>query len=167
MGTQDEQIVIVDEGNREVGIAGRRVMRRFNLPHRATYILVFNSKGEIFVQKRTTTKDIYPGYFCVATGGVVAAGETYEESAVRELAEELGIVGAPLKLLFDFYHEDHGNKVWGRAFSCVWDNEIRLQEEEVAGGSFMSVEEAMTLAEREPFTPDGLYALHRYLTEKA
>ncbi|NIR17298.1 MAG: NUDIX domain-containing protein, partial [Desulfobacterales bacterium] len=71
------------------------------LPHRATYILVFNSGGELYVQKRTQTKDVFPGYYDVAAGGVVLAGESYEEGAVRELLEELGIRGTPLEELFD------------------------------------------------------------------
>ncbi|MDA8165774.1 MAG: NUDIX hydrolase YfcD [Desulfobacteraceae bacterium] len=167
MGSRDEQVVIVDENNRVVGAASRGVMRRFILPHRATYILVFNSQGELFLQQRTVTKDIYPGYYCPAAGGVVAAGETYEESAVRELAEELGIRGVPLSPLFDFYHEDPGNRVWGRAFSCVWDGGITLQAEEVAAGSFMSVDAALALAEKEHFTPDGQYLLRRWHAEAA
>lgn len=164
MTPRDELIVIVDQDNHEVGIASRGVMRRFNLPHRATYILVLNSQGEIFVQKRTPTKDIYPGYYCTATGGVVAAGETYEESAVRELAEELGVSNTPLTTLFDFYHEDRGNRVWGRAFSCIWDGAVTLQVEEVASGSFMTMEAAFALAEEAFFTPDGLYILRRWLS---
>ena len=47
------------------------------LPHRSTYVLVFNSQGDLYVQKRTLTKDVFPGYFDVAAGGVVLAGETY------------------------------------------------------------------------------------------
>ncbi|MEN8760379.1 MAG: NUDIX domain-containing protein, partial [Desulfobacterales bacterium] len=87
---QEEIVTIVDEENRVVGAAPRSRMRGDGLPHRATYILVFNDEGEIFVQKRTTGKDIYPGYYDVATGGVVLAGESYDDAAMRELAEELG-----------------------------------------------------------------------------
>ena len=58
--------------------------------------------GDLYVQKRTLTKDVYPGYYDVATGGVLQAGETYEQSAERELAEELGIRNIPQVPLFDF-----------------------------------------------------------------
>ena len=167
MSTVDELVTIVDEENQPVGSASRAVMRRFNLPHRATYILVFNSRREIFIQKRTATKDIYPGYFCTATGGVVAAGESYEESAQRELAEELGVRDIPLATLFDFFFAEESNKVWGRAFSCVYDGEMVLQEEEIAYGAFHQVAEVFRLAEREPFTPDCLYVLHRYLQSRS
>ena len=93
-----EMVAIVDEHNRVTGQARRAVMRAGHLIHRACYILVFNGRGELFVQKRTPNKDIYPGYYEVAAGGVVLAGESYEESAVRELAEELGISAPPLSL---------------------------------------------------------------------
>ena len=113
---QEEIVTIVDEKNRVVGAAPRSRMRADGLPHRATYILVFNDEGELFVQKRTTGKDIYPGYYDVATGGVVLAGESYEDAAERELVEELGITGVRLRGHFDFFHEDAGNRVWGRVF---------------------------------------------------
>lgn len=161
---QEEIVTIVDKHNRVIGSARRAEMRARGLCHRATYILVFNLNGELFVQKRTMTKDIYPGYFDVVTGGVVLAGEEYEESAVRELEEELGIKGIPLKSLFDFYYEDKNSSVWGRVFSCEYSGRIVLQEEEVESGEFLSIEDIYEMAEREPFTPDGLHVLKVYLT---
>jgi 8-oxo-dGTP pyrophosphatase MutT (NUDIX family) len=163
MGGAEELVTIVDETNNKIGAVDRRVMRADRLTHRATYILVFNSEGEIYVQKRTPIKDVFPGFYDVAAGGVVLAGETYEQGAERELAEELGIRGAPLEPLFDFYYADEHVRLWGRAFSCVYDGEMVLQEEEVESGSFMKVEAVFRLAESEPFTPDCLYALQRYI----
>ena len=87
MGSGDEIVTIVDENNRPVGTAPRRRMRAERLIHRATYILVFDPRGRLLIQKRTPDKDIYPGYFDAAAGGVVLAGETYEESAAREAKE--------------------------------------------------------------------------------
>ncbi len=163
MGSADEVVIIVDEENNEVGAVPRWEMRAGRLPHRATYILVFNSQGELCVQKRTQTKDVFPGYYDVAAGGVVLAGESYEEGAVRELAEELGIRGTPLARLFDFYYENKYIRLWGRAFSCVYDGNLVLQEEEIESGTFMKVDEVQRLAETEPFTPDCLHVLRRHL----
>jgi isopentenyldiphosphate isomerase len=165
MQTNDELIVIVDRNNNVIGTERRSVMRTRGLLHRATYILVFNAKGDLFVQKRTLTKDIYPGYYDVAIGGVVLAGESYEESADREIEEELGIRSISLKCLFDFYFADAGNQVWGRAYSCVHDGAIVLQEEEIESGEFRRVDEILTSAGHEPYTPDGIYVLKRYLSE--
>jgi 8-oxo-dGTP pyrophosphatase MutT (NUDIX family) len=165
MSASDELIVIVDEANQPVGTASRGVMRHFHLPHRAAYILVFNEQGEMFVHKRTPGKDIYPAYYCPAVGGVVAAGESYAEAAVRELAEEVGIEGVVLQRLFEFYHQEQNNRVWGRAFLCRYDGKLILQQEEIESGAFMPVPAALALAEHEPFTPDGLYVLRRYVAE--
>ena len=155
-----ELVIIVDQDNNEVATATRREMRLQSLPHRATYILVFNRRGELFLQKRTDTKDIYPGYYDVAAGGVVLAGESYEESARRELHEELGI-SAELTFLFDHHHADATNQVWGRVFRCCHDGPMRLQPEEVADGFFLHPDKIIELAASEPFTPDGLAILAR------
>ncbi len=153
----DEIVAIVDADNRVVGEASRREMRRRNLIHRATYILVFNRRGRIFVQKRTTTKDIYPGYYDVAAGGVVLSNETYEESARRELLEELGIE-AELECLGDRYFADDQNRVWGRIYRCVHDGPFVLQAAEVESGEFMTVAEILAPGAAR-FTPDGLAIL--------
>jgi hypothetical protein len=68
-----------------------------------------------------------------------------------------------VKPLFDFHHEDGGNLVWGRAFCCRAATIVRLQQEEIESGAFMSVPEALALADRAPFTPDRLLVLCRYL----
>ena len=160
-----EIIAIVDEQNTVIDSVTRGEMRAKCLPHRATYILVFNSKGELFIQKRTTTKDIYPGYYDIAAGGVVLDGESYEESAQRELFEELGI-HAPLKFHFDNYYADKNNKVWGRIFSCIHDGPMILQKEEVESGMFLNPEKVLTMSEKEPFTPDGILILQRFLAKQ-
>ncbi len=165
MKVQDELVVIVDKDNKIIGYEPRSKMRNRGLRHRATFILVFNSKGELFVQKRTRTKDVYPGYYDVATGGVVVKGESYKKSAVRELGEELGVKDIVLTQLFDFYFEESGNSVWGRVYMCTCDGPFVLQKEEVESGEFCSVEEILRRSEQEPFTPDGLYVLKRYLKE--
>jgi 8-oxo-dGTP pyrophosphatase MutT (NUDIX family) len=163
MGAAEEIIVIVDEHNQIVGAAPRREMRAMRLPHRSTYVLVFNSYSELYVQKRTLTKDVFPGYFDVAAGGVVLAGETYEQGAARELEEEMGIRSILLNRLFEFYFEDEHTRLWGCAFACVYDGAVVLQEAEVESGAFVPVSDILRRAETEPFTPDGMYVLQRYL----
>ncbi len=166
MGAADEIVTIVDEHNTVIGAASRREMRTKNLPHRSTYILVFNSHGALYVQKRTLTKDVFPGYYDPAAGGVVLAGESYEQGAVRELEEEMGIRDVPLAWLFDFYFTDERIRVWGGAFFCVYDGKMVLQEEEVEDVVLITIDEILRRAETEPFTPDGLYVLRRYLEQR-
>ncbi|MBM3797674.1 MAG: NUDIX hydrolase YfcD [Acidobacteria bacterium] len=159
-----ELVTIVDRDNNVTGSATRRQMRAERLPHRCSYILVFNSAGQLLVQKRTETKDIYPGYWDPAAGGVMQFSETYEENAEREVAEEMGIHGVALTPLFDMWFEDERSAVWGRAFTCVWDGAVTPQVEEVQFVEAMTPADVLRRAEAgEQFTPDGLEIVRRYL----
>ena len=162
MKSSEELITVVDEDNIEVGVCTRSVMRAERLIHRASYILVFDHRGRLFIQKRTISKDIYPGYYDVAAGGVVLAGESYEDSAERELFEEMGI-RAPLTFRFDHFHDDPENRVWGRVFTCVHDGPMILQADEVASGEFRTVAEVLAMSLNMPFTPDGVEILQNCL----
>ena len=166
MNPEDEIVLIVDDHNKITGSSSRQEMRAKGLPHRACYILVFNSEGELFVQKRTMSKDIYPGYYDIAAGGVVLAGESYDESARRELAEELGIKDTDFSSHFTFLYEEGTNRVWGRVYSCIHDAKLTLQAEEIESGFFMAPQMVLALSEKERFTPDGIYVLKRYLESK-
>lgn len=155
-----ELVQIVDRHNRPTHVVPRHVMRQQGLIHRASYVFVHNRVGEIFVQKRTMTKDIFPGYWDLAAGGVMLAGETDEESASRELHEELGVT-AELEYLFHHYYASEINKVWGAVYRCVHEGPFTLQKEEVAFGEFLSIETILARSSTEPFTPDGLEILAR------
>lgn len=67
---QDEIIQLVDAQNRPCGTAPRRLMRRYRYWHRATYAFVLNGRGELCIQKRTLSKEVFPGYFDLASGGL-------------------------------------------------------------------------------------------------
>ena len=159
----EEIVKIVDQDNYPIGAVTRQIMRQQKLIHQASYILVFNSGGELFIQKRTKSKDIYPGYWDLAAGGVVLAEESYEESAQRELREELGLANAKLRFLFDQYYEDADNKVWGRIYYCTSNGPFTLQAEEIDYGRFIPLAEITQLHQTEPVTPDGLQLLQRIL----
>lgn len=156
----EEIIQIVDRNNLETEVLPRRIMRQQGLIHRASYILVFNEQGELFLQKRTASKDLYPSCWDVAAGGVVLAGESYEESAARELAEELGVT-ASFSHLFDQYFEEDDNRVWGRIFRCIHNGPFQLQKEEVESGCFMNIKDIFELSKKEEFTPDGIDILRK------
>ena len=157
----EELVEIVDRDNHPIGAVSRRIMRQQRLIHRAVYILVFNRRGELFIQKRSLGKDIYPGCWDVAAGGVVLAGESYPDAALRELQEELGVGGVKLAYRFDQYFEDDANRVWGRIYTCTSEGPFILQEEEIDHGRFIALEAIEPLHRTEPFTPDGLFLLQR------
>jgi len=160
MSQPDKEIVtIADHDNRVIGTLPRSVMRARNLIHRASYVIVFNDKNELFLQKRSALKDVYPGYWDIAAGGVVLANESYEEAARRELGEELGVTAVALTHRFYRYFEDSDNKVWGSIFTCIHNGPFRLQEEEIDEGRFVALPAILELSRYEPVTPDGLEVL--------
>ena len=162
MDPAQEIVTVVDAENRPVAELSRHRVRRENLPHRATFIFVFDRRGRLLVQRRTAIKDLYPSHYDLAAGGVVIAGESYEECAEREAAEELGIVDTPLEPEFDFYYEDERNRCFGRVFTCVHEGPFTLQAEEVESVAFRAVAPVLAGAVA-PATPDTLAALKRLL----
>ena len=81
-----------------VEVVSRAEMRRRNLVHRATYVMVFDSHGALLAHQRASWKDIWPSRWDLAFGGVCAVGEAWADAASRELVEEAGVV-APLREL--------------------------------------------------------------------
>lgn len=152
----DEQIQLVDARNRPCGSAPRAAMRRFRFWHRATYVVVRNHLGELCVQRRTLTKEVFPGWLDLAAGGVVGAGEAVHVAARRELAEELGIQRVPLRYLGDFVHDAGGNHIFASLFLVDHDGPLTLQAEEVADAFWLPPAEALAL---EGITPDTRQAV--------
>src|ERR1044071_4876993 len=93
---KDELVDVIDDAGQVVRVVTRAEMRAQRLPHRCVYILVFNAQGELFVHERTATKDVYPSYWDVCVGGVLASGEEFDSAARREAAEELGVEVTPV-----------------------------------------------------------------------
>jgi protein phosphatase len=160
-GAGDELVDVIDEAGNTIGTVTRREMRAKRLPHRCIYILVFNRKGELFVHLRTATKDVHPSHWDVAVGGVLAAGETFDVGAKRELKEELG-VSVELEPLFPFRHASPASDVQAMAYRAVHDGPFRYQPEEVVEGKFLPLEEVDRQVAKMPFCPDGLAVLAEY-----
>ena len=141
----EEMVDLIDENDNVVGKVTRKDVREKNLLHRGVAILVFNKNGELFVHKRTDTKDIYPGAYDMTCGGGVQAGEGYEEAAKRETTEELGIKDPKLKFLFDFRFKNDEDDVIAKTYSCLYDGKITIDPVEIVSGKFMSIEDVKEL----------------------
>ncbi len=85
------------------------------------------------------TKASQAPHSCLTALCCAGADESYEESAEREIEEEMGVKNVQLQNCFDFYHADDISRVWGRLFSCTYDGTFKLDPEEVESGDFMSV----------------------------
>jgi len=159
--TDRELVDVIDDAGRTVAVVTRQEMRRQRLPHRCVYVLVFNRQGELFLHLRTPTKDIYPSHWDVAMGGVLAAGEGFDEGARREVAEELGIDTRP-EALFPFHYADSRTVVQAMVYRLDHDGPFCLQPEEIVRGEFRPLDEVVRLTEQVPFCPDGLEVLRNY-----
>ena len=157
-----ELVTWVDEADQVLGALPRAELRERGLIGRCTFILLFNGAGELCVHRRTLSKALYPGYWDVAAGGMVAAGEAYADSAARELAEELGVEGAELRFHERFYFDQPDNHLWCAVYSAVSDAPLRLQPEEVIEARFVSLAQAEAESRVLPYCPDSLAALQRY-----
>lgn len=151
----DEPVDVLDEAGRVVGRTTRREMRARRLPHRCVYILVFDAAGRLFVHLRTATKDVYPSHWDPAVGGVLAAGESFDDGARRELAEELGI-DVPLTPLFPFRYEDRATIVHAMVYAVVHDGPFTLQPAEIVEGRFVDWTAFDALAAGATMCPDSL-----------
>ena len=93
----DELVDLVDEDDRVVQVVTRAEMRARGAAarHRACYVAVLTTRDELVVHRRADWKEVYPGYWDIAFGGVLAAGEPWDDAARRELAEEAGVDAEP------------------------------------------------------------------------
>jgi isopentenyldiphosphate isomerase len=126
----DELVEVVDLDGRVVEIVTRAEMRRRNLAHRATYVMVFAARGDLLAHQRASWKDIWPSRWDLAFGGVCAVGESWAEAASRELAEEAGVT-APLRELSAVVFESEETRVVGRLYETTHDGPFEFADGEV------------------------------------
>jgi isopentenyldiphosphate isomerase len=150
-----EYFDIVDDNNKVIGRA-RRDECHGNpaLVHRTAHVLVVNSKGELYLQKRSPEKDIQPGKWDTSVGGHLDPGESYEQAAVREMREELGIGDTPIRHLYDYPMRNAVESENIRTFLAVWDGDIRYDPQEIETGRFWTMAEIEDALGTGIFTPN-------------
>ena len=146
----EEIFDIVNERDEVIGSAPRSVVHARGLLHRAVHVLVFNARGEVFLQKRSMKKDRQPGVWDSSSSGHVDSGEDYDACAVRELREEIGLAVAqtPQRLFkIDACEETDAEFVW--VYRCESEGPFTLHPDEIdAGGWFAPAEVSQWIKER-------------------
>lgn len=132
---------VVDDNDRVFGRMRRNDVHRWQLRHRAAHVLVVNSHGEVFVQRRSRLKECAPGLWDTSVAGHVQSGESYAACAVRELAEEIGLPPAT-PLCQVGYLKAGPDTGWEfvAVFLCWSDGPLVLCPEEIADGRWTSPE---------------------------
>jgi isopentenyldiphosphate isomerase len=160
----EEIFDVVNERDEVIDAKPRGEVHRLGLLHRAVHVLMFNSRGEIFLQKRSIKKDRQPGVWDSSSSGHVDSGEDYDACAMRELREEIGlsVQKTPERLFkIDACAETDQEFVW--VYRCQAEGPFRLHPEEIERGEWFAPE-AVTrwLAER----PEDFASAFRLIWKK-
>lgn len=138
---QSELFVVVDEDDNIIDHRPRyECHTNKDLIHRGVGVILFNDKGEVLLQKRSKHKDTHPGYYDISVAGHCAKDETYEETALREMQEEIGIttyITFVQKQLIRFLTETE----YDTYFTGKHNGPFAINEAEVERVQFMKPEE--------------------------
>ncbi len=154
-----ELVEVVDADDNVVAVVSRAHMRSENLRHRAVSIAVLSSDHRLLIHRRADSKDVWPGMWDIAAGGVVGVGESYREAAERELAEELGVVAPNWEHLGEARFDDESVSLIGHGFAVVHDGPFRFTDDEIVEVRWVTRGELDESLANERFVPDNVALL--------
>ena len=150
-----ELFPLVDEEGRVIGKATRGECHNgSHLLHPVVHLHVFNSRGEVYLQKRPEWKDIQPGKWDTAVGGHIDYGETPEQALLREVREELGIETFTPEHMGTYVFESKRERELVYVNKTTCDGPIRPSTEELDGGRFWTIEEIRQAIGGQILTPN-------------
>lgn len=151
---QDELLPLVDASGRVLGSATRGYCHGGARPlHPVVHLHVFNSRGELYLQKRPDWKDIQPGRWDTAVGGHVDFGEEVEEALRREVREEIGLTHFEPVAMGRYVFECERERELVNVFRTVTDV-IPVPSAETDGGRFFTGQEIRERIGTGFFTPN-------------
>jgi len=141
---------VVNERNEVIGQLTRGEVHQRKLLHRAVHIFVINSRGKIYLQQRSHLKDVSPLKWDSSAAGHLDSGESYADSAVRELKEEIGIEVTATELAAEIPAGDHTDHEFVELRLARHDGPIRCLPEEIATGEWFMPEDIDAWVEARP-----------------
>ena len=142
MAEVEEIFDVVNERDEVVGRQTRAEVHRLGLMHRAVHVLVFNSRGEVFLQKRSMKKDRQPGLWDSSASGHLDSGEDYDACARRELQEEIGLaLASPPQRLFKLAASEETDQEHVWVYRCEAEGPFTLHPDEIERGGWFAVGE--------------------------
>lgn len=156
MHSRNEEIFeIVDLEGNVIGSARRsEVHGNPKLIHKVVHCLVFNSRGELFLQKRSLFKDVQPGKWDTSVGGHVDPGETAIEAVARESYEELGLENVSFRYLYRYVMSNSVETELVDTFQTIYNGTMRINPQEISEGRFWTEAEINRYLDDDLFTPN-------------
>jgi 16S rRNA (adenine1518-N6/adenine1519-N6)-dimethyltransferase len=145
----EELFDVVDEHDTVTGQAPRSEVHARGLLHRAVHVFVFDSRGRLLVQRRSAFKDEFPLCYTSSASGHVSAGDTYDDTAPRELAEELGL-SVPLERLKKFAASPELAREHTVLYRTTTDEPPRPDPVEIDSVRWLTLDDVEQLLQREP-----------------
>ena len=166
---KDEIFNIVNDKDQVISQCARREVHRLGHKHRAIHVLVFNSRGEVFLQKRSMSKDTHPGVWDSSSSGHLDCGEDYDACAVRELREEIGLViDKPPQRLFkiDACLQTGQEFVW--VYKLEAEGPFTLHPEEIERGDWFAAPRVTEWVHKSPqdFAPAFVLIWKLFTTQR-
>lgn len=156
MTTNIEMFPVVDEDGKEISRASRNLCHdgKSMLLHPVVHLHLFNKKGELFLQKRASTKDLLPGKWDTSVGGHLNPGETPEEALRRETEEELGIKAEKFRFRKKYIWESSRERELVYSFTGISEEKPVVNPDEIDDGRFWSLTEIRNNLGKGLFTPN-------------
>lgn len=152
---KEEWFPLVNEKGETIGKATRTECHSGSkLLHPVVHLHIFNEDGELYLQKRSLTKDIQPGKWDTAVGGHIDYGESVDEALCREVREELGITGFVPEFMTRYIFESAIEKELVNTFRTTYTGAIIPDTEELDGGRFWPIPEINENLGNGIFTPN-------------
>ena len=161
--TPNERFPVVDENDEIRGYATRSEVHGNNLLHRAVHIFIFDQVGDVYLQQRSRWKDRHPLKWDSSAAGHVTAGENYDETAQRELKEELG-ADVPLERIFRLTASTRTDHEFICGYRGVISADLAPNKSEIERGVFFApgVIDAWISARPDDFAPAFLECWKAY-----
>lgn len=150
----EEKVVLVTEKDEVLGLMEKMQAHENGILHRAFSVFLYNSKGEMLLQKRAAEKYHSPNQWTNACCSHPRIEETYEQAAKRRIKEELGIDCELEEKFWFIYKADVGQNLWEHELDHVfvgnYEEEFNLNKEEVAEVRYISLENLNLELENNP-----------------
>lgn len=165
MNPDEELVYEVDENDRILRIVRRGELTDRNLRHRSVAILFRDGAGRILVHRRAQAKRVFPQFYDMFVAGMVPAGESYDQTARREAAEEVGQRNVVLRPVGKWRYDDDRVPQWAAVYTATVTGPVVPQPEEVEWFGFLTEAELAEKIATEEFCPDSLYLYRRLRRE--